>query len=94
MNLRILYVFSLVILNQFAKALDVEGSSLNYIFENFPKFGMEKLKSGLFVGPQIRQFMRDTDFIKFMSVPESEVCQGFVFEVEGFLCNHKASNHE
>lgn len=38
---------------QFVKELDVEAYCFNYICKNFPKLGMEKLKGGPFVGPQL-----------------------------------------
>ncbi|GBP16861.1 hypothetical protein EVAR_13241_1 [Eumeta japonica] len=46
---------------------------------------MEKLKGGIFDGPQIRQLMKDTDFIKVMTVPESDAWKSFVLVVENFL---------
>ncbi|GBP00205.1 hypothetical protein EVAR_832_1 [Eumeta japonica] len=55
---------------------------------------MEKLKGGIFDGPQIRQLMKDTDFIKVMTVPESDAWKSFVLVVENFLGNHKAPNYE
>ncbi|GBP60738.1 hypothetical protein EVAR_47476_1 [Eumeta japonica] len=55
---------------------------------------MEKLKGGIFDGPQIRQLMKDTDFIKVMTVPESDAWKSFVLVVENFLRNHKAPNYE
>ncbi|GBP21209.1 hypothetical protein EVAR_84332_1 [Eumeta japonica] len=55
---------------------------------------MEKLKGGIFDGPQIRQLMKDTDFIKVMTVPESDAWESFVLVVENFLGNQKAPNYE
>ncbi|GBP74960.1 hypothetical protein EVAR_60887_1 [Eumeta japonica] len=55
---------------------------------------MEKLKGGIFDGPQIRQLMKDTDFIKVMTVSESDAWKSFVLVVENFLGNHKAPNYE
>ncbi|GBP37671.1 hypothetical protein EVAR_23719_1 [Eumeta japonica] len=55
---------------------------------------MEKLESGIFDGPQIRQLMKVTDFIKVMTVPESDAWKSFVLVVENFLGNHEALNYE
>ncbi|GBP44778.1 Alpha-globin transcription factor CP2 [Eumeta japonica] len=57
-------------------------------FRKFQKLSMEKLKGGIFDGSQIRQLMKDTDFIKVMTVPESDACKSFVLVVENFLGNY------
>lgn len=66
-------MIKLGITKQFFKALGVEGYCFNYICRKFPKFVMEKVKGGIFEGPQTRQLNEDTDFIKIRIVPESEV---------------------
>lgn len=81
-------------IKQFVKALDKEGDCFKYICRKFPKLSMEKLKGGIFDGPQIRQLIKDADFIKVMTVPESEAWESFVLVVENFLGNHKAPNYE
>lgn len=81
-------------IKQFVKALDKEGDCFNYICRKFPKLSMEKLKSGIFNGPQIRQLMKDTDFIKVMTVSENKAWKSFVLVVENFLGNHEAPNYE
>lgn len=82
------------IMKQFVKALDKEGDCFKYICRKFSKLSMEKLKSGIFDGPQIRQLMKDTNFVKVMTVPESMAWESFVVVIENFLGNHKTSNYE
>lgn len=38
--------------------------------------------------------MKDANFIKVMTVPESEAWKGFVLVVENFLGNYKAPNYK
>ncbi|CAH1107779.1 unnamed protein product [Psylliodes chrysocephalus] len=81
-------------IKQFVKALDKEGNCFNYICRKFTKLSMEKLEGGIFDGLQIRQFIKDTDFIKVMTVPESKAWKSFMLVVENFLGNHKIPNYE
>src|SRR5688572_29912838 len=45
------------LMKQFVKALNKEGSCFEYIAHKLPGITMEKLKAGIFDGPQIRQLM-------------------------------------
>ena len=42
-------------MKQFVKALDKDGDCFNYIAQTFPGLSIEKLKKGIFDGPQIRK---------------------------------------
>ena len=48
---------------------------------------MEKLKAGIFDGPQIRQLIRDPEFENSMNEVELEAWQAFVQVVKNFLSN-------
>lgn len=80
-------------MKQFVKALDKDGECFKYICKTFPKLSMEKLKAGIFDGPQIRTLMKDANFIKVMTAVEVEAWKGLVSVVENFLGNHKAPNY-
>ena len=49
-------------MKQFAKALNKDGDCFKYICRQFPGLSNEKLKGGIFDGPQIRMPMKDSDF--------------------------------
>ena len=49
-------------MKQFVKALDKQGACFKYIAEKFPKLSAEKVKEGIFVGPQIRKLINDDVF--------------------------------
>ena len=60
----------------------------------FPGLSNEKLKQGVFDGPQIRQLIKDSEFVNSMTEPESIAWKSFVLVVKNFLDNHKAENFE
>lgn len=66
---------------QFFKTVDVEENYFNYTWKNFPILSKENFGSGIFDSLQIRQLMKDIDFIKVMPVPEAESWKRFVFIV-------------
>ena len=55
------------VMKQFVKALSKEGECFKYIFTKFPGLTIEKLKSGIFDGPQIRKLINDQEFPSSMS---------------------------
>ena len=52
----------LVLIKQFTKVLDKNGSCFTYLCRTFPGVTIEKLKAGVFDGSQIRQLIRDRNF--------------------------------
>ena len=54
---------------------------------------MEKLKAGIFDGPQIRQLIRDPQFENSMNEVELEAWKAFVLIVKNFLGINKARNY-
>ena len=57
-------------MKQFVKTLDKNGDYFNYVAKTFPGLSMEKLKAGIFDGPQIRKLMQDETFTARMTVAE------------------------
>ena len=53
------------LMKQFVKALDKEGNGFNYICRSFPALSTQKLKAGIFDGPQIRQMINDFSFLSY-----------------------------
>ena len=62
----------LSLIKQFTKALDQGGSCFSYLCHVFPGLSIEKLKGGIFDGPQVRQLIRDPEFEKSMTKLELE----------------------
>ena len=54
----------------------------------------EKLKAGVFDGPQIRKIMRDPGFVGSMTVVESAAWISFSLIVKNFLRNTTADNYK
>ena len=54
----------------------------------------EKLKQGIFDGPQIRQLIDDSEFVKSVTELEFSAWNSFVLVVKNFLGNFKAKNHK
>ncbi|PZC80047.1 hypothetical protein B5X24_HaOG215516 [Helicoverpa armigera] len=82
------------LMKQFIKALDKNGVCFKYVCQKFPALSMEKLKAGIFDGPQIRTLIKDTEFVAHMTQIESEAWLSFVLVVKNFLGNHKAPEYQ
>ena len=57
-------------IKQFTKALEKDGNCFTYLCQAFPGLTMEKLKAGIFDGPQIWQLIRDPGFENSMNEVE------------------------
>ena len=83
----------LCLMKQFVKALDRNGDCLNYIAKTFPSLSMEKLKAGIFDGPQICKLMQDQAFTPRITVGGRAAWCSYVSVMQEFLGNTKASNY-
>ena len=81
------------LMKQFTKALDKDGNCFTYLWQSFPGLTMEKLKAGIFDGPQIRQLIRDPEFENSMNENELEAWKAFVLVVKNFLGKNNARNY-
>ena len=81
------------LIKHFTKALDKDGDCFTYLCQILPGLTEEKLKAGIFDGPQIRQLIRDTKFENSMNEVELEAWKAFVLVVKNFLGNNKARNY-
>ena len=50
------------LMNNFVKALDKTKAGFKYLYEKFPRLSEAKIKEGVFLGPQIRELLRDGNF--------------------------------
>ena len=75
------------------KALDKEGECFKYICSTFPSLSDEKLKGGIFDGPQIRTLIKDVNFPSSMNTAEKAAWSSFTDVEENLLGNKKAENY-
>jgi hypothetical protein len=78
---------------QSVKALNKDGLCIEYVAHRLPEITTEKLKVGIFDGPQIRKLINDPHFIASMNEIESCAWSSFVLVVKNFLGNKKADNY-
>jgi len=50
------------LMKNFAKGMDKTGRGFEYVRNKFPNVSDAKIKEGIFIGPQIREMMRDKQF--------------------------------
>jgi hypothetical protein len=81
------------LMKQFVRALDNNGSCFQYIVSTLSYVSFEKIKAGVFTGPQIRTLVKDHEFVKTMNNKEKEVWLSFVDVINNFLGNKKAKNY-
>ena len=80
------------LMKNFVKVLDVKGPAFTYLCGKFPRLSLEKVKAGVFIGPQIRQLFKDQQFEAVLSDKEKAAWQSFEKVSNGFLGNFKAAN--
>ena len=69
------------LVKQFLKAFNKEGACFKYIQDMFPNLSAEKVKQGVFVGPQIRKLTKDLQFLSTMTNVEKSMaifCKRFI----------------
>ena len=57
-------------MKNFVKALHKNGATFQRLSTVFPGLSAAKLKEGIFVGPHIREVMKDTDFEELLNLKE------------------------
>ena len=80
------------LINQFVKALNKDGDCVKYLRTRFHRLSDEKVKSGIFTGPDIRKLLKDPEFTAFMMDTEYDAWQAFVSVVKDFLGNRRDDN--
>jgi hypothetical protein len=82
------------LMKNFVVAMDHNGSGFQYLKDKFGKIKTDaKLKAGIFVGPEIREIMRDDAFRSKLNKLELAAWDAFVLVVQNFLGNHRADNY-
>jgi hypothetical protein len=75
-------------------AITQDEAAFTYLREKFPKLSEAKLKEGVFIGPQIRDLIKDEYFDRLLQGDETSAWDSFKSVVNGFLGNRKAQNYE
>jgi hypothetical protein len=65
-----------------------------YSREKCPRVSEAKFKEGTFIGPQIRDLIKDEYFYRLLQGDEKAAWDSFKFVVKGFLGNRRAQNYE
>ena len=80
-------------MKNFVKAMDKTGSGFMYLSRKFPRMTEVKIKEGVFIGPQIRQLLQDSDFDQALFGKEKLAWQVLKLVTTKFLRNAKADNY-
>lgn len=80
----------------FVKALQKNGNTraFDHLKAKFPNLSDAKIKEGVFVGPQIRKIVKDTDFNSALSVNEAKAWSSFRLICSNFLGNIRSPNYK
>lgn len=81
-------------MKNFVKAMDKNGAGFQYLKEKFPKISDAKIKEGVFVGPQIRQVIKDDIFKEQLDDLEKPAWESFIKITENFLGNHRSNDYK
>lgn len=83
------------LMKNFVRALNRNrnGPAIEHLKKMFPKLSMQKVKAGVFIGPQIKKLFRDVEFKECLSAAESEAWEAFENVVYGFLGKNKDPNY-
>ena len=65
------------LMKNFMKALHKNGVAFQQLSTVFPGLSAAKVKEGIFVGPQIREVLKDTDFEELLNLKELRAWQAF-----------------
>lgn len=66
---------------------------MSYITRKFPGLSLEKIKAGVFDGPQIKILIKDSSFLNSMNDLQRSAWTSFVEVIKNFFGNHKSSNY-
>jgi hypothetical protein len=74
--------------------MDRNGDGFQYLKRKFPILSDAKIKEGIFVGPQIRELLKDENFESVLNSLELEAWKSFKNVCEHFLGNSRADNYK
>lgn len=82
------------LMKNFVKALDRDGSGFLFLCEKFKRKSMEKIKAGIFDGPEIRELMKDAIFDESLNPIELAAWLSLKEVIVNFLGNHRSSKYQ
>jgi hypothetical protein len=77
------------LMKNFVKVMDKNGCGFEYVRNKFPNVSNEKVKEGMFVGPQIRKLNQDKEFNEGLKKTQRNAWLSFKRLCKDFLGNHK-----
>ena len=81
-------------MKNFMKALHKNGAAFQHLSTVFPGLSAAKLKEGIFVGPQIWEVLKDTDFEELLNLKELRAWEAFKSVCNGFLGNTRVPGYQ
>ena len=72
------------VMKNFLKAMNQGEAAFTCLWEKFPRLSEAKLKESIFIGPQIRDIIKDEYFDKLLEGEEKAACDSFKFVVKVF----------
>ena len=72
-------------IKNFVKAMNQEEAAFTYLREKFPRLSEAKLKEGIFIGPQMRDLIKDEYFDKLLQDKEKAAWDSYKIVVRGFF---------
>ena len=75
-------------------ALQKNGAAFQHLSTVFPGLRAAKLKEGIFVGPQILEVLKDTDFEELLNLKELRAWESFKSVCSGFLGNKRVPDYQ
>ncbi|GBP26486.1 hypothetical protein EVAR_85988_1 [Eumeta japonica] len=87
------YPYKVGPMKNLVKAMNKDGGGFQYLKTKFPRISDAKMKEGIFVGPQIRELMNDSNFESTLNEAEQRAWTAFVEVCHNFLGNKKKENY-
>ena len=82
------------LMKNFMKALHKNGAAFQHFSTVFPGLSAAKLKESIFVGPQIREVLKDPDFEELLNLKELGAWEAFKSVCSGFLGNTRVPDYQ
>ena len=82
------------LMKNFTKALHKNGAAFQHLSTVFPGLRAAKHKEGIFVGPQIIEVLKYTDFEELLNLKELRTSEAFKSVCSGFLGNTRGPDYQ
>ena len=82
------------LMRNFVKALHKNSAAFQQLSTVFPALSTVKFKEGIFVGPRIREVLKDTDFEELLNFKELRTWKAFKSVCSGLLDNTRVPDYQ